>query len=298
VDFATCPAKWIASRAGEDATDSTVWGSLVDCLLMSPSSFDALFAVAPETYPDTKTGEPKPFTMASNWCKGWAKEQEGKTIVKLDVLTEARKAVAAINANEAAAELFTLSQRQVFIFGYWQDKSTGLQIPFRVLLDLVPPADHPTFGKCLADFKTARNGDPAKWPRVIDDNNYDWQSALYIDLYLAAKPEDRTDFFHVVQENVPPYHVVTPFPSMSAEFLEWGRNKYKAALRKYAQCLSTGVWPSYEPAGLVAFGFQYLSPDDCWNYRKTAGGFTGGPRKQDDPERRLGSQYQQTDNTP
>ena len=271
VEFAACPAKWILGPHGDDSTDATNWGSMIDCLLTSPTKFDELFAVAPETYPDSKTGEAKPFSLTSKWCKEWKAEQGDKTIIKSAVKAEADLAVKAIQADAVVSELLKVSRKQVFVIGFWKDKATGLEIPVRILIDLVPPKEHPTMGKWLADFKTARNGDPLVWARVVDDSNYDVQAALYSDLYIAATKEDRTDWIFTVQENITPFHVVKPMPALTAEFLAWGRIKYQSALAYYAQCLSKNEWPSYRMAGLQFGATQLIGPEKLWTYKETAG---------------------------
>ena len=46
VNFASNPARWLAGYRKEQAeTDSTKWGSMIDCLLTSPEKFEAMFAV-------------------------------------------------------------------------------------------------------------------------------------------------------------------------------------------------------------------------------------------------------------
>jgi hypothetical protein len=272
VNFASNPARWLAGyREEQSETDSTKWGSMIDCLLTSPEKFEAMFSVSPETYPDKKTGEAKPWTGAATFCKEWKKEQGDKTIIKSDTKADADKAVAAIRGSDLIAALFAASQKQVFCVAAWKDEATGIEVPLRILLDLVPPSDHPIFGKWLADFKTARNGNPATWARVIEDQSYDIQASLYRDIYCAATAEERVDFVHIVQENVFPFHVVTPPPAMSSEFLDWGRTKYRMALKRYCQCLSTGEWPSFPPVGIPFGNTQIIGPEDCWNYRKCAG---------------------------
>ena len=271
VEFASCPAKWILGPQSDDSTPSTNWGSMIDCLLTSPDKFDELFAVAPETYPDTKTGEPKPWTGAANFCKAWKAEQGDKTIIKSALKLDADAAVKAILENADVSELIKVSRKQVFALGFWKDAATKLDIPVRVLIDLVPPADHPQFGKWLSDFKTARNGDPAAWARVVDDQAYDVQAALYSDIYTAATKEDRSDWVFALQENVAPFHVVSPMPALTAEFLQWGREKYQAALTRYAQCLATGVWPSYAVVGLQYGPTQLIGPESLWTYKQSAG---------------------------
>ena len=272
VEFFECPAKWILGPQPDDGTPSTNFGSLVDCLVTSVEKFDSLFAVAPATYPGAK-GEEKPWTRQANYCKEWEAERvaEGRTVIKADVKEQADLAVTAILADSDVSELLRVSRKQVHIAGIWKDKDTGLEVPIRGLLDLVPPKEHPVFGKTLADFKTCRNGSPAQWARVVDDQAYDVQASLFFDLYIGATNEDRTDFIHAVQENVAPFHVVKPMPSLSSEFLQWGRAKYQAALKLYAQCLKTGVWPSYPVAGLPFGPLQIIGPDSLWSYRQMAG---------------------------
>ena len=273
VEFVACPAKWILGPQADDSTPATEWGSLIDALIQPPDTFEKLFSIAPETYPATKSGEPKPWTRQSTYCKDWeaAEKEQGKTVIKAGVFLEAQTAVKAIKADADMLELLTISRKQVFVIGFWIDEGTGIEIPVRVLIDLVPPKQHLTMGKWLADFKTARNGDPAAWARVVDDQAYDVQAALYTDIYCAATKEDRTDWCFAVQENVAPFHVVKPMPAMTAEFLTWGRLKYQSALAYYAQCLATNHWPSYRVFGLPFGPLQLIGPESLWTYRQTAG---------------------------
>lgn len=286
IAVATCAEKWIDGYGiEEESTASTEWGQMLDCLMTQSKRFDDLFSVCPETYPDSKTGEPKPFIMSSKWCKEWVAGQTGKIIIKADRRKEADIAVRALNSDDTVAELFKTSRKQVMVTGFWYDEETDLRIPVRALLDLVPVKTHKQFGKWLVDFKTARNGNPAQWARVVDDSAYDLQAALYLDLYVAATHEDRTDWTFIVQENEPPYHVVNPLPSLTEEFLVWGRVKYQDALRLYARCLKTGEWPSY-PTGdrMVIFGLQKISPEGLWTYKQTAGQSTLQSREEYKPK--------------
>ena len=272
VNFAVNPRRWLDGfKEDQLDTDSTRWGSMIDCLMTSPDAFDANFAVAPATYPDAKTGEQKPWTGAANFCKAWKKEQGNKTIIKAEMAEDAAAAVKSLRANEVVRELFSVSQKQVLVIGFWKDEATGMEIPIRSLLDLVPPVNHPRFGKWLCDFKTARNGNPATWDRVISDQSYDWQAALYMDTYTAATGEERIDFVHVVQENVFPFHLTEPLMAMSSEFLSWGRTKYRQALALYCRCLATGNWPSFAPAGMQFGITQIIGPDNVWAYKSMAG---------------------------
>ena len=99
---------------------------------------------------------------------------------------EAQQAFKALHENRPIASLIECSAKQVLIVADWHDDDTGLTVPFASLLDLVPHVSSPTWGKHLVDIKTARNGNPANWSRVVDDSGYDVQAALYMDIHHAA----------------------------------------------------------------------------------------------------------------
>jgi hypothetical protein len=147
-----------------------------------------------------------------------------------------------------------------------------LVIPVQCLIDFVPDKSNATWGRALANFKTARCGDPNTFGRVIDDLGYDSSAALEMDLYTSATDEDRTDFIIPIQENTAPYHCTSPIPALSAEFLAFGRVKYTIALREYAECLATGRWPSYSTGNRVVIGpTQLIGPESVFRYREAGG---------------------------
>jgi len=237
--------RWRMGYESED-TKQTEWGSLMDCLVLAPGEFDKRFAVCPETYPDTKTGEPKPWTFQANFCKEWRKQQGEKQIVKADDFNLAQNAVKFDFGLPDAAALINCSRKQVMVVGEYHDKESGIMIPIKALLDLVPdPADE-RFGKVLADFKTTTCAAEGAWTRKVWERGSHIQAAFFTDLYVAATREDRTDWWHIVQETPPPWETVV-WP-LSIESVELGRASYQAGLRKYCQCLKTGTWPGYSSA--------------------------------------------------
>lgn len=279
VAFAENPAKWIAGGEIRQETKSMTFGSVLDCLTTDGEKFMSRFIVAPDSYPvaDAKgkeTGERKPWNLNSNWCKKYKSDAEaqGLQVVTIDLYKEAQLAFKTLHSERSIAAVIECSEKQVLGTAEWLDNDTGLIIPFSILIDLVPHHTSPTFGKMLVDIKTTRNGNPANWANVCNSSEYDVQASLYFDIYRAARPkEDRTDFAHIVQENTFPFHVVSPMMAFSYEFLDWGRQKYKKALRLYAQCLATGVWPGYEMTGTPYGSTQLISPDELYEYRKCAG---------------------------
>ena len=272
--FFSCPEKWLSSEASE-GSDATDWGSLAECLEMAPETLDARFVVHPETYMGgPKKDQEKPWTRQANYCKDWEqdKTEQGLIVISSETAHEAEAAVLVAHQYKPRWDLVMCSKKQVMVVGEWNDKNTKTIIPLRCLIDLVPDASHPKFGKALADSKTARNGDPEGFAKVIDEKSYDVQAALSLDLYTAATGEDRCEWIFPLQENEPPYHITKPMPALTAEFIAYGRAKYQIALREYAACLATGHWPSYPTGNRLVFGdLQYIAPDELWKYRQKGG---------------------------
>lgn len=241
-EFDRCPARWLAGYES-DETKSTEWGDLLDCLVLSPEAFEGRFAVTPETYPDTKTGEPKDWNWNANFCKEWRKSLGGKLAVKSEIKAEADEARNVLLSDSRIAELIKCSKKQVMVMAEYHDKETGLVIPIKTLIDMVPDVGS-SYGQYLADFKTCASAVPGAWARVVFDRGYYTQASLYQDSYVAATGEDRNSFLHVLQENYAPWQVGRRL--LSAEFLEIGRMHYLAALKRYARCLAEGKFPGYD----------------------------------------------------
>ena len=271
IAFANNPEKWLSKKESAD-TPATIFGRLVELLETSPTAFDSLFVVAPDTYTNKKGGE-SDWSRKSPDCAAWEDDHiaRGITPIKSEVKARADAAVKMCLEYPPRAELVSVSKKQVMVIGEWHDPATKIKVPVRCLIDFVPDKNHPDWGKHLADGKTARNGDPANWDRVVDDEGYDVQAALSMDLYLEATKEDRTDWTFPLSENAEPFHVVKPMPAMTSEFLQWGRIKYKSALTYYCQCLAKNEWPSYRLGGLQFGKVQLIGPENLWTYKQTAG---------------------------
>lgn len=241
VEFMRCPSRWKAGHES-DETKATEWGSMMDCLILEPSKFKDRFSICPETYPDSKTGEPKEWTFQAKFCKAWREEQEGKQIVKQDVRQMGDCAEKRLLSDDCARKFLFASKRQVYATAeYRQGK---VVVPVKILLDLVPDKNHLEFGKSLGDFKTSASAEPRDWSWYVFKYGYHVQAAFYMDIYCEATGGDRQDFRHIVQESYPPYEVGKRV--LSSEFVEMGRQFYQHALKKYAECIKSNYWPGYE----------------------------------------------------
>ena len=266
VEFATCPSRWVRGYGENDeGTDSTEWGSLVDCLLFEPSRFDERFAIEPISYEAvTEATKTKPSTTAVKpWnnnataCKEWKAQQGDRIIIKRRDLIEAEVAIRRLKEDEIVSPIFSSSDFQVYVTAEYHDSKTGIVVPVKALIDLVPQSS----GHCraLIDYKTARDASPSNWDRVVFDRGYHVQAALFLDAYNAATNEGRDTFRHIAQENFAPYEVSRP--EIEPGFLSAGRAVYLEALKLYAECLSTGHWHGYDDLSRTNVnGWSIVSP--------------------------------------
>lgn len=255
MEFLHCPSRWLKGIQS-DETKSTEWGDLIDCLLLSDcATFDKRYAIAPADYPASKmvkgervlTGERKPWNRNATYCDEWeaANEAQGKTVIRQVEHDRAQTACERLRADEGINEIISDSQKQVLVIGEYRDADTGLVIPCKALLDIVPNPPG-SFCNILADLKTCRSAHPMDWRRVVYEMDYHTQGALHMDLFNKANeqaPVQRDTFRHILSENFPPYE--TASPDLSDDFIIMGRKKYVGALKLYAQCLKENHWPTY-----------------------------------------------------
>lgn len=253
--FRSCSAKWRAGWTPKD-TDATEYGSLQDCRVLTPGSFQARYCTPPKTCKATKTmscvkegeaevGDDVDWSPLAKECKDWKREQEksGKIVLNAVEKGESDLALGILFADERIKTLINCSEKQVLVIGEYHDKETGLVIPVKCLIDLVPAKDS-EYGKCLADLKTCRSAHPHTWTKAVDEYDYDSQASMNLDLYTAATAEDRCQFVHVLQESNHPWQ--TGRRMLSTEFVALGRLKTIEALKRYCQCISAQSWPDWD----------------------------------------------------
>lgn len=265
-EFMHCPSRWLAGFQRKDSS-ATDFGTLMDVLVLDNHRFTSLYAVTPATYPCEPTKKDprteKPWRFGATYTDEWRAEQEdaGKAVIKYEELKEAEAAMNVLLEDRAIAELIKWSRKQVMVTGEYEDHDTGIIVPVKGLIDLVPDAKHPQYGKVLADFKTCASANPFAWTKAVFDHNYHMQASLYMDLYVKATGEDRSDWRHILQENYAPWQPAKRL--LSVEFIELGRMKYTEALRRYCQCLKENIWPDYETGRNVIDGWT-LTEAQAW----------------------------------
>lgn len=249
-DFAVCPHRWVAGYK-EEETDEMKDGKLVDVIMLTPERFEAQYEIAPVNYPVKPTAKDprteKPWNSNSTWCKDWIAEAEerGASWVKPKAAEEAWKAREILHSNPRLHAFHEGSKKQVQFNVVWEDPETGIVVPIKGLIDLLPDAKG-EFGKMLADFKRTNNAEYRMWARTVHSFGLHYQAAFYLDAYNAATGEKRNQYEHHVQESVSPFE--TTHRELSFEFLTLGRTRYQSDLANYCRALKTGVWMGYDTA--------------------------------------------------
>jgi hypothetical protein len=243
VRFDVNPWKWLKGERNS-ATKAMNWGSALDCMWLTPHRFKDLYAVCPETYTND-AGEEKPWNWNANKCKEWRKdrEEEGKEVIKLEEMEEARIAKSRLMEDPIISKLFGESEVQVQCMVEYHDKDTKLVIQIKTLLDLVPNKGT-EWGEFLCDLKSTNDAAIYEWEKTVFYQHYAEQAALYTDAFNAVTSENRSGFLHIVQESEQPYAVARRM--LSVEFMQLGRDKYLSALKRYCRCLAEQKFPGYD----------------------------------------------------
>lgn len=267
-EFGKCPLRWLRGYNPPDSKPKD-YGSVLDCLLLTPKQFEARYVVQPATYESkgmecpecgsvTKSKkcakcnvQRREVTVTEEWtnqsttCNAWTKAQldAGRKIVTQDTVEDCAAAIARVQQDEILSSFIDASDKQVLIKGEWHDPKTGLKIPVQCLIDLAPREDT-EFAACLGDFKSARTAALMAFQRDAFKFGYHVQAAFDFALWNAATGQERNTWCFVLQESFEPWQ--TGRRMLSQDFLTLGVAEYTRLLQNYCACLKSGKWPSYE----------------------------------------------------
>ncbi len=262
--FLVCNSRW---RDGYDSPDSKakLFGSLVDCLLMTPDEFQNRYPVHPDTYKNDK-GEVKPWNANGKACKEWLEScDEHQEPISRKTFNLIERAVANIKKDEIIAGWVEACDTQVWLEAVWQDKATGLEVPVRALVDFVPRQDS-IYRNNLGDLKCIRTASLGAFKKQVYQLGWHFQAALYLDLFVEATKEDRQSYCFIGVENFEPFQAYRRL--LSLDFIDFGRQAYIRALERYAKCLKSGVWPAYDDnkEAEAYGGWSLVEPESWMNY--------------------------------
>jgi len=198
---------------------------------------------APLYVPRDKDGDPY-----AEWRTDDAKAQvkaaraRGETPVK-DVVAKRVAAMARkLREHETAGPLLARPGKaeQTFVA---RDTDTNVLCKTRV--DWMPDVE-PGERLILVDYKGTTCAHPAAFERRMAELGYDQQGAFYRAVLMRRyQLEVPPVFVLIAQEKEPPYLVSVDEPE--GWVLDGAHELNREALRIYAECDRTGVWPGYDP---------------------------------------------------
>lgn len=206
--------------------------------------FDLGHAVHTEVLGEGPELDPLPFdnylTKAAKQARDEAREMGAVPLLRHE-WEQVQAMAEAIRQHPVAGPLFApgtgIAERSM----YWTDPATGVRC--RIRPDWLRQAGE---GRLIAvDLKTAKAVDPAALQRAVYEHGYHAQAAFYLSgiRALGLQGDQEPAFIFVFQSKTAPYlvHLVElDFPALTL-----GAARNERALRIYAECERTGVWPGF-----------------------------------------------------
>ncbi len=238
--FSQSPAHFFAewpgnqNRVEQDDKPHFSVGRAVHHLMLGEPFFAKLFAQQPDEYPDSKTGEMKPWSNNSNHAKAWKAEQSaaGRAVLTPNDVENIRGMAIRLGKHPLirAGALNGMIERSII----WKDHSTGIWIKSR-------PDSIPNDSGDFVDLKTTTSVLHRDLARTIAELGYHQQGALVRSAAREVLGIDSPTFALVFVEKTAPWcpRVVT----LKDDDLDLGERANRAAIDAMADCLRAKDWP-------------------------------------------------------
>lgn len=223
--------KWRNAPDQSGPTSAMTWGSLVDCMILTPEEVPATVIVNP--YADFRT-------KAAQELRENAKAQ-GKIVVSVEDMRRAETAVSALINHPIAGPVVKGSLKQVVLL----NQIKGINA--KALLDIVPE------GPCLYDLKTTSDITPRGISSTIHKYGYHVQAAWYLKLWNLCHPDDKRNRFRFIwQCSSEPFEIaVTELPAFD---IESGNEWAGFQLGRIIEATKSGIWPGFGNDKVVMIG--------------------------------------------
>lgn len=256
-----CPAKfkWKYIDGGQEEEKSYLnIGSAVHTLALEPDLFSKVFFVLPDTYPDGKKVIRNPAHKAYQELLAQA---GGKTILSTAEHRTVMGMAQALAGNKKALALLRRPGKvEASIF--WTDDETGIKMRCR--------PDFMADDGLIIDLKTAASADKDLFCRSAWSLHYDMSVAITCAGYKALTGKMPENYIFIAVEKEAP-HIVEVYDSFRPcdptdparmNYFDAGWHRYREALKKYRQCMETGIFPSYSdiinPMSIPFYGLKQL----------------------------------------
>jgi hypothetical protein len=214
--------RWRNAPEEKETTTSMTWGSLVDCMLLTPELTASSVIINP--FADFRSKAAQDLKKSAT--------AKGQIVVSVEDMRLAETAVAAVLGHPVAGPVVRNAKKQVVLLGKIKD------VQCKALLDLVPD------GPCLYDLKTTRDLTPRGISKAIHSFAYHIQAAWYLRLWNLCFPDQPKDRWRFIwQSNTAPFEVaVTELP---AHDIESGKEWAGYQLDRLIAATKANKWPGF-----------------------------------------------------
>lgn len=160
-----------------------------------------------------------------------AERAKGTVVVHRGELLTASRIARAVRRHPLAAAIFSEGEPEQSL--YWVDEGTGVRCRGRI--------DWLRKGH-IVDLKTARDASPRGFAKAAADYGYRESMAHYRRGVHALTGQWLPVVVVVVETDEP--HLVAIY-TFGLDDLAWGESRMDEALKTFAECEATGVWPGY-----------------------------------------------------
>lgn len=206
------------------SSEALDFGQALHTFNLEVMSFDEKYIVAPNFDRRTKKGK-----AAS---AKFDEDNKGKKRLEQDAYDTILAMAASIETHHFAKRFMWGGKPELSIV--WRDKATGVLCKARL--------DYYHQDGVIADLKSTRDASVAAFSKAIYNYGYHRQAAFYSAGWEALEDEE-PEFIFIAVEKTRPYGVATYIAC--EDVIIAGRFSYKQALKTYAECYKSGLWPSY-----------------------------------------------------
>ena len=222
-----CPARFKAMMDGEEekATPAMLLGSLFHAMTLEPDRVAEAYAVR-NNPGNTKAGKEEAAAAA----------EKGITLIAPDMWEQAKAMAGSARNNPFLAAALKDENFSAESSIYWEQDG----VPCKARLDGI--AEIPGFGRCVIDLKSTTDASPDGISRHMWDFGYHRQAAWYSHA-MAMVNQPAQAFVFVFVEKDAPY--VSTAVTVADVAVGLAYDEIRTALRLYAECTASGVWPGY-----------------------------------------------------
>lgn len=216
---------WVDDVEPAEESDALTLGSALHCAVFEPSVYASDWVTAPTV--DGRTKEGKAIKAE------WQAANAGKREITLEKRATVEAMTASLRAHPIASLLIQGGKAEVTL--RWLDPVTGLRCKAR--------ADYWREDLATAiDLKTTQDASNAEFARSCAKYRYHVQAAHYTEGFAALqKPIE--SFVFIAVEKAPPYAVSVKV--FGEETIDFGKSKWRQAMRLLADCTHRDTWPGY-----------------------------------------------------